>query len=82
MYNFGIFPDRGVSMRRGFPRNIRVENYITHNGDFDLYTLNDKIYDLEVIRPWLEMATGHPCPAVVDSACIAGFVDLIRSQGW
>lgn len=68
--------------RGSFPFRTRVENYVTHNGDFDFYSLNGKVYDLDIVRPWLEMATCRPCPSTVDSACIAGFVDLIRSKGW
>jgi len=95
MYNFNIVPDRLVavdastsssfspfsSSAADFPRPIRVENYVTHNGDFDFYDLNGKTYDLEVIQKWLPIATGNKLPAMVDSVCIAGFVDLIRCQG-
>lgn len=75
-------PFRSSAADRDFPRPIRVENYVTHNGDFDFYDLNGKTYDLEVIQKWLPIATGARLPATVDSVCIAGFIDLIRCQGW
>lgn len=63
------------------PQLINVENYITHNGDFDFYSLNGKTYDLDVIQKWLVIVTGCSMPASVDSCAIAGFVDLLRTQG-
>jgi hypothetical protein len=58
-----------------------VSSYITHNGDLDFFKINGVIADLEAVQKWLEKATGHPMPAPVDSAAIAGLVDLIRSAG-
>lgn len=58
-----------------------VSNYITHNGDLDFFKVNGVIADLEAVQKWLEKATGYPMPAPVDSAAIAGLVDLIRSSG-
>ena len=60
---------------------LRVENYITHNGDFDFYVLNDVAYDLETVQQWLVRATGVPLPSRVDSAAIAGMVDILRTAG-
>jgi hypothetical protein len=62
-------------------RTIPVENFITHNGDFDFYEVNGKIYDLETIQKWLVVVTGAPMPAAVDSCAVAGVVDLLRTQG-
>ena len=62
-------------------RDILVENYITHNGDFDFYTLNGKTYDLEAVQQWLVDVTGSPMPASVDSCAIAGMIDIIRTKG-
>jgi hypothetical protein len=62
-------------------RTIPVENFITHNGDFDFYDVNGKTYDLETIQKWLVVVTGSPMPAVVDSCAVAGVVDLLRTQG-
>ena len=63
------------------PESTKVENFITHNGDFEFYTVNGKAYDIEVIQKWLVAVTGSPIPAQVDSAAIAGMVDLLRTQG-
>ena len=97
-YNFSIIPDRTVAVDaststsfspfsksaadKDFPRLVRTETYVTHNGDFDFFDLNGKTYDLDVIQKWLPIATSAALPATVDSACIAGFIDLIRCQGW
>lgn len=37
--------------------------------------------DLMTLQVWLEKATGYDMPASVDSAAIAGLVDLIRTAG-
>ena len=60
---------------------ILVENYITHNGDFDFYTINGVQYDLSTIQAWLPLATGAPIPSSVDSVAIAGMLDLLRTAG-
>jgi hypothetical protein len=57
-----------------------VSSYITHNGDFDFYKIQGKSYDLDKIQQWLALATHHPMITTVDSAAIAGVVDLIRAQ--
>jgi len=62
------------------PRLVRVENYITHNGDFDFFTVNGVTYDLEVIQAFLIKVLG-PMPASVDSCAVAGLVDVLRSRG-
>jgi len=71
------------SARRGdyTPRLCRVENYVTHNGDFDFYIVNGTTYDLGIIFQWLETVTGCKMPATVDSAAVAGIVDILRTQG-
>lgn len=56
-----------------------MENYITHNGDFDFFKVNGQLSDLETIQKWLNLATGCPMPAAVDSAAIAGLIDLMRT---
>ena len=63
------------------PNMVKVENYITHNGDFDFYMVNGKTYDLDIIQKWLVITTGSPMPALVDSCAVAGVVDLLRTQG-
>lgn len=63
------------------PENMRVENFISHNGDFDFYELNGKVYEIDAVQEFLEYATETKMPAVVDSAAIAGMMDLIRCKG-
>lgn len=62
------------------PKIRRVENYITHNGDFDFFTVNGVTYDLEVIQTFLSKVLG-PMPAPVDSCAVAGLVDVLRTKG-
>jgi hypothetical protein len=61
--------------------NTRVENFITHNGDFDFYNVNGNWVELGDIQAYLARCTGFAAPSVVDSAAIAGVVDLLRAQG-
>jgi len=49
------------------PRIVGVENYITHNGDFEFFRVKDKYYDVEVLQAWLEKVLETPMPATVDS---------------
>lgn len=63
------------------PTKTRVENFISHNGDFEYYSLNGETYEFETIQEWLEKALETPRPSSVDSAAIAGVIDLIRSKG-
>ena len=60
---------------------VTVENYITHNGDFDFYQYHGKTYELETIQNWLSVVTETETPASVDSCAIAGMVDILRTQG-
>lgn len=61
--------------------NIGVESFITHNGDFEFYKIHGKYYDTEAIQKWLVKTLHVPMPTTVDSAAIAGMMDLLRSQG-
>ena len=72
-------------MRRGVSpipvkRRVRVENFICHNGDFEFFQIGGEWYDTTAVQRWLERATGVNMPSVVDSAAIAGVVDLLRTQ--
>lgn len=58
-----------------------VENFITHNGDFDYYELNGTTFDLVAVQDWLVCVLNRPLPASVDSNAIAGVVDILRTQG-
>jgi hypothetical protein len=60
---------------------ISVANFVTHNGDLDFFVVRGKSYDSLQIQKWLPLATGAPMVSNVDSAAIAGLVDLIRAQG-
>jgi len=63
------------------PSLVTVENYITHNGDFDYYKCHKKTYDVDTIQKWLAEVTETKIPAMVDSCAIAGMVDILRTQG-
>lgn len=65
----------------GDSSEVGVENYITHNGDFEFFKVNNKYYDVEVLQRWLEHVLGVPMPCTVDSSAIAGTIDLLRCQG-
>jgi hypothetical protein len=58
-----------------------VENYICHNGDLDFFDIGGKTYDTPTIQDWLEHVLHVPMPATVDSAAIAGLIDLHRTAG-
>ncbi len=62
-------------------RPMPVEKFITHNGDFEFYKIQGKYYDTEAIQKWLVKTLHVPMPATVDSAAIAGMMDLLRCQG-
>lgn len=59
-----------------------VHHRITHNGDFEAYEAFGTCIDVGgQLGPWLEEALKQPAPAVVDSARIAGMMDLLICQG-
>jgi hypothetical protein len=72
-----------VSSRPSIPfvGTVKVENCITHNGDLDFYMIQGTWYGLANIQKWLEHALECKMRTTVDSAAIAGLVDLIRTQG-
>lgn len=57
------------------------EIFVTHNGDFDFFDVGGRSYELGSIQAWLERATWQQRPSDVDSAAIAGVMDLLRVQG-
>ena len=79
--NVYTFTSSSSSMSSFRPRTIGVENYITHNGDFEFFKVNGRYYDVEVVQQWLEKVLDTRMPATVDSAAIAGVIDLLRTQG-
>ena len=58
-----------------------VEHFITHNGDLDFFCVAGQWHELGKVQTWLEKVLEYPMPATVDSACIAGLVDLHRAAG-
>jgi len=63
------------------PQLMGVENFITHNGDFEFYKVNGEYHDTEAIQDWLTRTLHEPMPCTVDSAAIAGMIDLLKCQG-
>eukprot|EP00523_Entomoneis_sp_CCMP467_P014427 CAMPEP_0168768872 /NCGR_PEP_ID=MMETSP0725-20121227/2106_1 /TAXON_ID=265536 /ORGANISM="Amphiprora sp., Strain CCMP467" /LENGTH=1423 /DNA_ID=CAMNT_0008818255 /DNA_START=10 /DNA_END=4281 /DNA_ORIENTATION=- len=63
------------------PISRKVSNYITHNGDFDFFRIHGRLTSISKLQKWLAVATNHPVPAQVDSACIAGLIDILRTAG-
>ncbi|MEB3272135.1 MAG: hypothetical protein VKJ44_10915 [Synechococcus sp.] len=60
----------------------RVHHRITHNGDFEAFAGWGQLVDVTpALGSWLERALERPAPAVVDSARIAGMMDLLICQG-
>lgn len=76
--NFGVWTKKKDQWHL---QHTNVEVYITHNGDLDFWTVSGVTYPVDDIFPWLEKATHSPCPSAVDSACVAGIVDLVRTKG-
>jgi hypothetical protein len=59
-----------------------VHHRITHNGDFETFEAFGEDLDVaSALGPWLERALQQRAPAVVDSARIAGMMDLLICQG-
>ena len=44
---------------------MSVENFITHNGDFDFYQINNHWYELGEMQTWLKLATRFDAPSSV-----------------
>eukprot|EP00667_Euglena_gracilis_P000989 EG_transcript_989 len=60
-------------------RNAEV--FICHNGDFDAFKVGAVTFHVGAIQDWLERVLGTPRPSSVDSAAIAGVMDILRTQG-
>ncbi|KAL7566062.1 hypothetical protein ACA910_009849 [Epithemia clementina (nom. ined.)] len=63
------------------PQVVMVENFITHNGDFDFYRIHGQSFEVGQIQKLLEVVLDCPQPAAVDSCAVAGMIDLLRTQG-
>jgi hypothetical protein len=83
--DFNVYPFQSASATPVLPllpEVTGVESYITHNGDFEFYKFgNGKYYDTSEVQQFLVKALGVPMPATVDSAAVAGMIDLLRCQG-
>ena len=61
--------------------HLRHECFITHNGDLDFFEWHGTVYPLDDVFMLLESFLGKPKPAPVDSAGVAGLLDLLRCKG-
>ena len=66
--------------------NILLFNQSQHKyfhilGDFEFYKINGKYYDTDAVQNFLVKTLRVPMPSTVDSAAIAGMMDLLRVQG-
>ncbi len=58
-----------------------LHTLLNSQGDFEFYKIGGRYYDCEAIQAWLVKTLHVPMPATVDSAAIAGMIDLLRVQG-
>lgn len=58
-----------------------IHHRITHNGDFEAFHFHGSEVDMTSLGQWLGAALDRPTTAVVDSARIAGMIDLLICQG-
>jgi hypothetical protein len=58
-----------------------VESFITHNGDLDFFVVHGTTLPLSDLQMLLARLLGRPMPSDVDSACVAGLLDLLRTKG-
>jgi hypothetical protein len=55
--------------------------FITHNGDFDFLNLYGRERTHNDVAQWLARVLHSPPPAHCDSACVAGCMELYRTEG-
>ena len=60
---------------------VNHETFISHNGDLDFFEWHGTVYPLDDVFTILERFLGQKKPAPVDSAGVAGLLDLLRCQG-
>lgn len=58
-----------------------VEGFITHNGDLDFFVLHGQTLPLCDVQRLLARLLGRKAPSDVDSAAIAGLLELFRTKG-
>lgn len=71
----------GFSENRIQKNKKHMEIFVTHNGDFDFFEFAGQMHELAAVQAWLERVTWHAKPSEVDSAAIAGVLELLRVQG-
>jgi len=54
---------------------------VTHNGDFEFYSIFDAERTFGQIQEWLPRVLDADLPASCDSTCIAGLMELLRTKG-
>ena len=64
-----------------FSSTLSHECFITHNGDLDFFEWHGTVYPLDNVFTLLEVFLGCKRPAPVDSAGVAGLLDLLRAKG-
>ena len=58
-----------------------VEAFVTHNGDLDFFTIHGQTYAVGELRTLLGRLLHRAAPSTVDSACLAGLLELLRTRG-
>ena len=58
-----------------------VEAFVTHNGDLDFFTIHGQTYAVGELRTLLSRLLHRAAPSKVDSACLAGLLELLRTRG-
>lgn len=64
-----------------YPNNLYTPISFIISGDFEFYKINGKYYDTGSIQQFLIKTLHVAMPCSVDSAAIAGMIDLLRVQG-
>jgi hypothetical protein len=73
--------DKGLRKVPSAAASTNVETFICHNGDLEFFKIGGAWYETGDVQEWLERVTETPMPATVDSAAIAGIMDIQRCQG-
>lgn len=61
--------------------NVSAKVMVTHNGDFEFYSIFEAERTCGQIQQWLPKVLDAALPASCDSACIAGIMELLRTKG-
>ena len=74
----------GITEGRFHSRFTNCESFITHNGDLDAFRFHGVTYslgELQELLPALLHTPPNPAAQRVDSLCIAGLLDFLRTKG-